>query len=133
MKTCIKCGSERSGQSYCKPCANEIGRQNYQLNRERYIAQAKKRDEQLDRLILKHKNQPCTDCDIQYPPYVMDFDHLGDEQKLYNISTMRRRRMAFHKIEAEIKKCEVVCANCHRERSNKRNPSTRYANIGEIR
>lgn len=37
--------------------------------------------------------------------------------------------MAFDKIVAEMNKCEVVCANCHAERSNTRRPSLRYAKL----
>jgi hypothetical protein len=58
----------------------------------------------------------------------MQFDHINDDKE-YNISMMRRRRMAFAKIVKEMDKCEVVCANCHAERTNARNPSTRYAKI----
>jgi hypothetical protein len=108
---------------YCTQCNNEYGRANYKANKERYFKQAKGRDKQLDELIIKHKSKPCADCDIQYPPYVMDFDHLDGETKEFGISYMRRHRMAFDKIEAEIAKCEVVCANCHRERTNQRNPA----------
>lgn len=115
---------------YCRPCNRAYGKRNYALNKERYYAQAKKRDQQLDALILKFKDKPCTDCKIKYPPYVMDFDHLGEEPKILGISHMRRRRMAFEKILAEIAKCEVVCSNCHRIRTNTRNPA-RYTKIME--
>ena len=126
-KLCSICKKNpiRSGKrtSYCVECNREYGKKNYQENKERYFKQAKKRDQQLDELILKYKNKPCTDCGVSYPPYIMDFDHLDGNTKEYGICYMRRRRMAFDKIEAEIAKCEVVCANCHRERTNQRNPA----------
>lgn len=94
------------------------GRANYQENKERYYANAKKRDKQLDKLINEAKDVPCADCKVKYSPYVMDFDHLDPTQKEFSIAKMRRRRMAFSRIVAEITKCEVVCANCHRERTS---------------
>lgn len=109
--------------SYCKECNREKGKENYRANKARYFAKAKERDKQLDELILKHKSKPCADCGVQYPPYVMDFDHLDGDTKEFGICHMRRHRMAFAKIKAEIAKCEVVCANCHRERTNQRNPA----------
>lgn len=110
-------------QGSCKTCMNEAGKKNYQENKDRYFKVAKSRDAELDKLIFDQKNQPCADCGIKYPPYVMDFDHLEAETKEFNISGMRRRRMAFQKILDEISKCEVVCSNCHRMRTNARNPS----------
>jgi hypothetical protein len=86
-----------------------------------YFANAKKRDAELDELILGYKSVPCMDCRERFPPFVMDFDHVNNDKE-FNISDMRRRRMAFHKIVAEIAKCEVVCSNCHRIRSHYRNP-----------
>lgn len=131
---CSKCGATEpeegfANNGYCKPCNRAYGKENYQKNKGRYKAQAKKRDRQLDELIVERKSAPCADCGQKYPPYVMDFDHLGDKD--FNISYMRRHRMAFSKIVAEMDKCEVVCANCHRMRTNERNPSTRYAALGE--
>ena len=134
-KLCGKCknspakNQKRGG--YCLECHREAGRQNYKENKERYFAQAKKRDQQLDELIIKYKSKPCMDCKKSYPPYIMDFDHLDGETKEYGICYMRRHRMAFDKIENEIAKCEVVCANCHRERTNQRNPA-RYCKWLEI-
>lgn len=109
---------------------NALARQNYQENKDRYLANARKREAELDYLIVKAKYKPCTDCGVQYPPYVMQFDHIGVD-KVLNISAMRRKKMNFALIEAEIAKCEVVCANCHAERSHSRAPSPRLAKAVE--
>jgi hypothetical protein len=50
-------------------------------------------------------------------PLVLDFDHLGD--KRFNISQALPDRN-WAAILAEIEKCEVVCANCHRRRTARR-------------
>ena len=47
----------------------------------------------------------------------MQFDHLRD--KKYHISTLVNSNN-FKKLEAELEKCEVVCANCHAERTFQR-------------
>lgn len=128
LLTCSICKKESDRSGYCKPCNREYGKRNYQENKERYFQVAKERDRRLDALINSYKDKPCADCGVKYPPYVMDLDHVDPTQKVDKISTMRRRRMAFAKIVAEIAKCEVVCSNCHRERTNKQNPS-RYSKV----
>lgn len=65
------------------------------------------------------KAHPCIDCgepDI----VVLDFDHVRGE-KLHNVSDMIRRGAALQRIEAEIAKCDVRCANCHRRKTAARN------------
>ena len=62
---------------------------------------------------------PCADCGVSYPPYVMQFDHLG-EDKDRDIATLTRSPVSLARLMAEIAKCEVVCANCHAERTHKR-------------
>lgn len=129
-KLCIVCKKQpiRDGirTSYCVDCNRAYGKKNYQENKERYFRLAKKRDDELDKLINDFKDKPCADCNQKYPPYVMDLDHVDPSTKEFKVSTMRRRKMAFEKIIAEMNKCEVVCANCHRERTNRQNPA-RYA------
>lgn len=69
------------------------------------------------------KNVPCTDCGERYASYVMDFDHVIGV-KSFGIGT----RLGIHSdtsLIAEIAKCEVVCANCHRERTFRRMISSR--------
>lgn len=62
---------------------------------------------------------PCTDCGLNYPYYVMDFDHVRG-LKLANISKLMAQVYSRAVIQAEIDKCDVVCANCHRERTHQR-------------
>jgi hypothetical protein len=59
----------------------------------------------------------CVDCGIKNP-IVLEFDHLDGSKKIGNISNMVDRRLSA--LKKEIRKCEVVCANCHRIRTEKR-------------
>lgn len=63
---------------------------------------------------LKQSN-PCLDCGENYPYWMMDFDHM--ENKEFVISNYRNVTTDFEKIKNEISKCEIVCANCHRNRT----------------
>lgn len=64
------------------------------------------------------KDVPCFDCGVRYPPYVMDFDHRNPEEKFSGLNLMKTYSRT--KVLEEIAKCDVVCANCHRERTNAR-------------
>jgi len=61
------------------------------------------------------KRRPCIDCNLAYPPYVMDFDHVKGK-KSGGVSAMTGSASK-KRILKEIAKCEVVCANCHRKRT----------------
>jgi len=59
---------------------------------------------------------PCVDCgetDIR----VLEFDHRDPKEKSGEISRMVNDRCGVQRIEAEVEKCDVRCANCHRRRS----------------
>jgi hypothetical protein len=62
------------------------------------------------------EGQPCADCGIVYPPYVLQFDHIGSD-KSFTITEFATTTIDLEKIKAEIAKCEIVCANCHAERT----------------
>src|SRR3954469_2486289 len=67
------------------------------------------------------KNVPCADCGGRFPPCVMDFDHVRGD-KLFHIGSYGEA-CAPQKLKAEIAKCEVVCANCHRIRHHGEEPT----------
>src|ERR1035438_3260146 len=58
----------------------------------------------------------CVDCGYAASPYALDFDHVRGE-KVGNVARMLSSNYAWSTIEAEIAKCEVRCANCHRVRT----------------
>lgn len=48
----------------------------------------------------------------------MDFDHVRGE-KVFTLGQVRQiRTYSLVRIQEEIAKCDVVCANCHRERTH---------------
>ncbi len=93
------------------------GRKHYLKNRQRYIENAIAAKQKLRAYVQHEKNKPCTDCGIKYPYYVMQFDHLRDKE--YHIGTLVNSNN-IKKLELELAKCEVVCANCHAMRTYRR-------------
>jgi hypothetical protein len=88
---------------------------------------AKNRDAEIERVMRRQqatlawlrdlRRVPCLDCGGTFPPHVMDFDHRDPKQKLFNVTGSRAMLMVRSKLEAEIAKCDIVCANCHRIRT----------------
>lgn len=70
-----------------------------------------------------YKDTPCTDCGIKYPYYVMDLDHREPEHKVITPSHMKNHGWSDTRILTELQKCDVVCSNCHRERTHGTRPS----------
>lgn len=81
-------------------------------------------------LIQIKEATPCHDCCLKYPYYVMDFDHRDDEEKTYLVSRLPDMgRMDV--LLAEIEKCDIICSNCHRERTNERKALKPYVTRGK--
>lgn len=103
---------------YCRECGKQYTQNHYKRNKRQYIerslrANAKRRD-----YLHQMKSRPCADCGVQYPYYVMDFDHREGEEKEFEMN--RVSYVTMRAIKREIEKCDVVCANCHRERTYQR-------------
>jgi hypothetical protein len=61
---------------------------------------------------------PCTDCGGYYPYFMTDWDHIGTDKRK---PVSRLRSCSWETVMAEVAKCELVCANCHRMRTHERN------------
>ena len=60
------------------------------------------------------KCNPCTDCKQWFNPWQMEFDHLPSFKKKFQINC----RLGLSKrVINEIRKCQLVCANCHNNRT----------------
>lgn len=60
------------------------------------------------------KKRPCGDCGDSYHPTAMDFDHIGGVK---NFSISNGWQKPWPLVENELALCELVCANCHRLRT----------------
>lgn len=124
MATCSKCGQRyernRDKSTYCPPCKRAYDRQHYESNKTAYVTRntafkARLRYENTRRInefLLEH---PCVDCG-ERDPIVLEFDHKGDKES--DVSTLLGRH--WNLVAAEIEKCDVRCANCHRRVTAKR-------------
>ena len=98
----------------------EAIRKHYYANKQYYLDKAYRKRDALRRWVYELKNNtPCTDCGVQYPYYVTDFDHIGDDKKVDTVSKLINSGST-KKVKEEIAKCELVCSNCHRIRTYNR-------------
>ena len=99
-------------------------RKYYLKNRKEVISRSRQTRDQLHALITElKKGKSCVDCKVPYPPYVMDFDHLDESTKDIEVSQIPQYygyEKGKEKILEEVKKCDLVCANCHRQRTQDR-------------
>ena len=98
--------------------------------KEKYHQRSQKWRTEMSAVVAKIKEDyVCADCKVKYPYYVWEFDHTEDNKE-GNISWM----ITFSSMEEilnEVKKCEVVCANCHKKRTYSRKENKTYR-INEI-
>ena len=112
-KICTKCGRELpidqfnfrskakgTRRSECKECHTAYMRQKYQ-----------EKKQEIQELKSQYSCAKCGD----NRGYVLDFHHIDPSQKENTIARMTANRYELNKVYDEIKKCVVLCANCHRE------------------
>ena len=107
-KTCSKCNIEKSlnnfykqrdgKHSYCKPCLLEVQKQ-------RWIDRKYK--------MIEIMGGKCTECGYDKYYGALELHHLDPKTKLYNWTKLKE--LSWKIIIEELKKCVLLCANCHRE------------------
>lgn len=76
---------------------------------------ADKRRERVEAIIRElYPKRVCEDCGFEGHNSQFDFHHRDPASKLFDISKARQRNMAKDVILRELKKCVLLCANCHR-------------------
>lgn len=89
----------------------------YEKNKTKYIERAKlKREELRDFVESLKTGKPCKDCGQVFNPWQMEFDHLDGKTKIAAVSTLTVFGSK-DRIIKEIQKCELVCSNCHADRT----------------
>ena len=104
-------------QSRCRSCSAAWYEANKAAHKQNVRARNQRvRAEQRLRLSQYLESHPCVDCgedDLR----VLDFDHENPQDKLDEVVTLAAAGIAWERVEAEIAKCRVRCANCHRRRT----------------
>lgn len=64
------------------------------------------------------KSRGCVKCGYDKYMGALHFHHKGKD-KLFKISTLVSKKYSQVKIDCELKKCKLLCANCHAELHSK--------------
>lgn len=105
--------------AYCKSCNRSYLKEHYEKDKPSYIRRGLKQRQKVREQYRELKeSKPCTDCRLYFPYYVMQFDHINLD-KNDTVSNIMRSG-AVQKMLDEMAKCEIVCSNCHAERTHQR-------------
>lgn len=138
MKTCTVCGETKLREEYylkdkklgkfhsqCKSCYAAKRRlfmeEHYLKYGDAYRERARKRKASLKKLRQEQlyeymKDKKCENCEVD-DMRVLDFDHKDPNNKKFGIARAVNEGYAWELILEEIKKCRILCANCHRIRT----------------
>lgn len=126
-KICTKCDLEKSLEDFsnkkkskdgkstiCLKCTREYTKKHYNDNKSYYIEKAKKAKKVFEDWFNNYKqNLFCKNCG-ESRSWVLDFHHRDPKEKDNNISTLLKRGNKKIILD-EVKKCDVLCSNCHRD------------------
>lgn len=116
-----RCESRRDGlATYCRECYRLIHREHYRrrhARRRAAISQRNRRqhDENARTLLAYLRTHPCVDCG-ERDPVVLEFDHVRGVKRRA-VERLASSGCSVGTLLAEIEKCEVRCANCHRRKT----------------
>lgn len=89
----------------------------YYRNQSEEVKKSRERKQKTRALIREFKaGKHCSRCS-ENDPRALDWHHKDPKSKLFAISV--GESWAMEKVIIELKKCELVCANCHRKLSIK--------------
>lgn len=107
-------------QCHCRKCQAAYRHQHYLDHRDDYIRHEVARmagyAEANRALLLAYLlDHPCADCG-ETDPVVLDFDHRDPSTKRSEVARLAHTK-PWRQVLAEIEKCDVRCANCHRRKT----------------
>src|SRR3989338_172505 len=90
-------------------------KQHYQNNKVSERIRVKQRKEHIAQWFKEYKEkQACEICGENYA-VCLDFHHLNESDKDFNIAYVKAWGWSIERIKKEIKKYQILCSNCHRK------------------
>jgi hypothetical protein len=117
-KRCLKCNLDKkidcfSRNYHCDDCQLAYQREHYRKNKAKVSQRIRKREIENDKWFAGYKaTLKCEKCPESHSA-TLDFHHRKDKE--FNVSSMIHSGYSLKRIQDEIKKCIVLCSNCHRK------------------
>ncbi len=86
----------------------------YDERREYLISAVKRRRQKIRLMAIVAKGAKCEICGYDRCMEVLEFHHLSKSDKNFGLSEKGYAR-SWKRVKKELKKCVLLCANCHRE------------------
>lgn len=126
MKRCYKCDKEKDKSEFsknkkksdglssmCKECNKQYQKNHYKINKLDYASKAKQHRHKMAEWFAEIKSKmKCCECGEDHVA-CMDFHHNGNKE--IELADAIAAGWGEKRILEEIKKCKVLCANCHRK------------------
>lgn len=135
-KVCSKCAASKPLSDYflkdskkgklhaqCKACYKDLRRGFYAEHYAKYsdlyrkraqLRREKLRQEYREKMLQYLQKSKCEICD-ENDIRVLEFDHIDPSIKSFSISQSVKLGRSWDAVMQEIKKCRVLCANCHKK------------------
>jgi len=132
-ETAFTTGARGNKASACKDCESKrvsnyyFANQEYRNNTKRQLAERTR--ENRIRVYMHLLTHPCVDCG-EDDVTTLDFDHRDTADKLHPVSYLVKHS-SWEGVQAEIEKCDVRCASCHRRKTAKQ--FSTYVHLEEAR
>lgn len=134
MKTCVKCKEEKpliefnknkstkdGYQKYCKLCKAISDKKWIDENPSIWKESNKNRNNKINQILSELRIElggKCKKCD-EDREHLLDFHHLDPKKKSFEITSVLYYygygKKALQLVRKEIKKCILLCSNCHRD------------------
>lgn len=129
MRVCQKCQKNKEESSFyshtqingityirseCKECTKEKHKKYRQENKLKRNELSRDRSRQNKEVLVEKFGGKCLDCGGIFPACVYDFHHLDPSTKEKQIAPWLSKKNDYY--TEELKKCVMLCSNCHRIR-----------------
>jgi 5-methylcytosine-specific restriction endonuclease McrA len=106
-----------------------MAKKTYQEWREANIRYVTARRKKIRLMAIEHLGGKCVRCGYKKYPEVLEFHHRDPLKKDFNVSKKGLTR-SWERVKNEIEKCDLLCANCHRELHVEQNLAASKGNLG---
>ncbi len=109
LRKCLRCKTVKNAQDFYTRSNGHLHVECRACMKDRVNIRARKNKE----IAINLLGGKCSKCGYNKCPAALDFHHLDRSSKEVGISNILTRSM--DRIKDELKKCIILCANCHRE------------------